>query len=376
MRWRRRLRTATMQRNDRLILSKYLYAALFGVMLLSVGVNAASDDLPTVEFVSADQIKISDAQVNSLWPVHWPRYADRYLKLDDDLVASAHYDTRYPSSSGVTMHEVLQGAMRKMRIQIFSNLVKDVRYTIPRAEAEAVAKVIPDLALGEYGYIHSAEVVQVLGPDEMVVKDVWLIDEQSLQKQMEQSRGQSRRATRTTRTAGNEFLRRRELVDRQDDSVYQQTHRIRKFPTRGLAVGERWYGTDRGQGIQVAVVAIDESLSKSSSRSSRFRRRSKSNHFIMIPAQLFSPQQVNEEQFLSVLTEADLGKQQFIATILEVQPSQRDKTVGLLIESVEAIRSEKRAEAAKAAADEARKKEREERRKKRRSRRDRNNDDG
>jgi hypothetical protein len=142
-----------------------------------------------------------------------------------------------------------------------ANLVYTKTVKMPVGEAEAMANPIPKLAIGEYGYLASVEVVEVLGPASVMVKDVALIDTAKLNRDYRADRELARQADDSD--AADELLehiyeQRYALVEKQKQKTYQRAvMRIEGYMVQGLTEGERWEGP-KGEGIQVMIVSQED----------------------------------------------------------------------------------------------------------------------
>lgn len=91
------------------------------------------------------------------WETFWAKAAHKASVCGGDFVLAPAWSPEFPSSLTV---------LRDMR-----------RYDIPVPAADLpAARALPGLNPGDYGELHSVEVVKILGPADMVVKAPWLYD--------------------------------------------------------------------------------------------------------------------------------------------------------------------------------------------------------
>lgn len=258
--------------------------------------DAAIEDVPRA---TLDRFR------NNYW-----RYAQKSIRFEDDYVTMPVYDRRYPSSRGVTVLDALRELSREERRNIGGGLYRMERITPPRIEAEAYALILPRLAVGEYGYIHSVRVREILGPDEMLVEDLWLIDSQALTQAKRDMRDRLREQSRErvdTRAIDQQFEQRDRIAQQQRDRAFRNVVRIKGFPTRGLTVRERWYGPDDG-GIQLAIV-LEEQVQRSRTRTEE--------RFVAIPVSWFERDELSEAQFIDLLAKRGYTIASFVEMMQE-----------------------------------------------------------
>jgi uncharacterized protein (UPF0147 family) len=94
----------------------------------------------------------------------WADHSHSYLVVHGELVKLPPFRFGYPSSRCLTVAE----AQRYMRQQDMRGLHGEPQWNNPAAVA-VYANVLPDAKVGEYGWIDSSHVLQVIGPDEMLI---------------------------------------------------------------------------------------------------------------------------------------------------------------------------------------------------------------
>ncbi len=133
---------------------------------------------------TADPTEGLDRDEALFWQQNWRKTAGRYCQVGEDYFTCEKWDASYPSSMHVSVSQWQRENSEKKKIRQ-GLLVKTAKYVPDRAEAEAAATTLPTVRVGEYGYIHSARVTQVLGPNEMIVGDIWIVDEKSIEEEKE-----------------------------------------------------------------------------------------------------------------------------------------------------------------------------------------------
>lgn len=196
-----------------------------------------------------------DARTNALWERHWRVYAQKCAEFEGGFICCPAYDRRYPSSAGMTVRQASAELAEKVKVRK-ANMVYTKTIKMPLGEAEAMANPIPKLAVGEYGYLASVEVVEVLGPTSVMVKDVALIDSAKLNRDYRADRARARQMEDSDTAEDvieHMYEQRYALVEKQKQKAYKQAVlRIDGYLVQGLTEGERWEGP-KGEGFQVLI---------------------------------------------------------------------------------------------------------------------------
>ncbi len=226
------------------------------------------------------------------------------------------YDRRYPSSTAKTVSAARAELTRRVKESMYGSgsMVHTRIIQPPQAEAEALAMMLPALEVGQYGYIHSAEVVEVLGPDEMIVEDIWLIDERAMDEARRADERRAKDADNTREVIDAMYEQREALADRQDERDFRRaTVRLKGFHTAGTMRGQRWLGPDE-KGLQIAVVGKE---AYGPERRPKFR-------LLAMPPDAFG-EGVSETQFIELLEQRGLTPTQFVELIMEQHRATLDR---------------------------------------------------
>jgi len=136
---------------------------------------------------------------------------------------------------------------------------EDAASDVP-AECEALAMSLRAMAVGEYGYLRSVEIVEILGPNDMIVEEAKLIDADALDKAEDADRDRLEREgyDRNAIDAyiGVTYAQRRALEERQDDRDFDEPFHLSGYATEGLKKKQRWFGPD-DKGIHIALVGYE-----------------------------------------------------------------------------------------------------------------------
>jgi hypothetical protein len=216
---------------------------------------AAKDAAPTTQ---PAQEKL-DPRSQAVWSRYWQKAAANYIKFNGEYLCIRGYNERYPSSKGVTVNDLLRRDKGYvMRLRTRRGNTAEQRVSLSRAEAEALAMVLPELAVGNYGFIHSVEVERILGPTSMIVRSIWLVDAQAVYRARDDDRSRLMAdydGSSASQLVDELYQNRIRLVDAQQQAVFSKELVLEGFPTDQLASGMRWRGPGEG-GLQIAILAV------------------------------------------------------------------------------------------------------------------------
>jgi hypothetical protein len=229
-------------------LRSQIFAVLMVCTLLCVGVLSGQ--------AVAIEAQGLDRQTRQLWERHWRVYAQRCAQFEGGFMCSPSYDKRYPSSTGMSVRQASAELSQKIKVG-GGGVVVTKTVKMPIAEAEAMAKPIPKISVGQYGYLASVEVVEILGPKSMMVKSLYLYDPVVLRRDYKADRAKAGKAD--DRDAAETelehiYTHRHALAERHKDNKHRKiVLRLDGFSTSGLADGDRWAGP-KGEGFSLLIV--------------------------------------------------------------------------------------------------------------------------
>jgi len=253
-------------------------------------------------------------QERALWERHWRSYAKQCAEFEVGFLVCPRYDKRYPSSAGMTVRQAEAELSQKVRVR-GGGVVVTKTLTKPVEEAKAMALTIPKLKIGEYGYLASVEVDEVLGEKSMLVEDIYLIDPAKMREDFREDR---KKVKKVEEANGDEDIEdaeeqlderykyRRAVLDRQKEKRHHTVKiRLEGFSTAGLAKRDRWAGPD-GEGIWV-VIARDETYG---------RERRPRHRLVAVSLDKFK-WRLTEEAFVRLLAERGLDRARLVGLIQE-----------------------------------------------------------
>ena len=258
------------------------------------------------------EVRLSPGRINDLWQMHWPRYANRYIVMGEhDYAACYKYERSYPSSRRVSQGKVKESTRRtrKERSRLGSaNLVRRTTTFTSDADAKAYARALPATAVGEYGYIQGCTITEVLGPNEMLVRDIMLVDPEIIPESKERGKVNRR------------YEKRAELVELQECRNFKTYLKLTGFDARGIEPDFFWTGDDRRRhkdGVQIAIVRREQSSKTSKKRTRRPSRRGRREVLVAVPAERLRTEKLTEDQFAEMLDQRGFDKERFVRLVLE-----------------------------------------------------------
>ncbi len=261
------------------------------------------------------------------YEANWRKYARFACEVDGGYAYIPHYDRRKDSSRGMSVTQVMDELTKRWEEKSGNLVVKKTKRP-PREDAEAFARAIPDLAVGSYGWVASAEVVEVIGRDEMIVKELWLVDRDRLNEQYKADREKMERRTGEVDEDELKFdyqgrLALREQAGEKDEG-FTGTFRLIGYDTRGLREGERWEGRNN-EGFQVAVIRWETPEPEAEEDSDR-RRRSRSDddpRLVLSEIESKMRRTLDSEGFKKLLAERGMSVVEFVELVRDMRENDR-----------------------------------------------------
>lgn len=228
--------------------------------------------------------QLTDQHVERLWRVHWRELANKYIEHDGQYVAVPDYSPRHDNNRNINIAEYRRE--NRMEYVDQDDRGRQVNRVIdkPQEEVEAASRRLQDFAVGQYGYLHSGNVVEIRSEGQVLLNHVWLVDADPIRREKEQELAQLRRSAiggieRAFRQGGRDGFSGQGRQSTLTDSVFSQrdaidwryeereqlirvqdrnrTNRIilEGFDTSRMTADQRWPSGD--QGVHVVIVAVD-----------------------------------------------------------------------------------------------------------------------
>ena len=277
-------------------------AACIGMALVALPAGAQTESPPTP--VAEKAPPPLSAQEAYAWSRSWPIYGRLFAAVGDDYVGFESFNAIHGSSRHITVAQVMRRETVTVRRRMGPGVVRPVQLKPLRADCVAAANSLPRVAVGEYGYIQSFVVKQVLGPEDAVIGDIWLIDAHELNQLKDTYRDKLTRKARgreiDSQIKGRYRLRDK-LVEQQKQSQFKATIRLQGISTDDMVEQTRWVALDQERGgLQIAIIGVDRSDNEGSAR-----------RFLAAPARLFR-RSLSRDQFVDMLQKRGLDQRGFL----------------------------------------------------------------
>lgn len=319
----------------------FLTTSLTTLLLLIVMIGMCQPALAQFEVKpektkAVDPADSLDMKARLAWNREWSIYASRYTKVGDAYYACAKYDPSFSSSSHQTAQTLIHRNSQTRTVRVSGNMTRDIKIKPNLADAQAVAPALPSLEFGAYGHIHSLEIIQITGPKEMIVRNIWLIDASQLQDQISKLKDKARNRDSSNRRnledeIDDAFQFRTQLVDhqRQQRDLRSKGVLLLGFDTTRLKADQRWDGPE-GNGLDIAI-AGPQTISYTRANSTRTREI---EVVVALPVEQFKGR-LSRDEFVKMLATRGLSLQAFIDISEEEKKADSDNAVYNTIQRVE-----------------------------------------
>lgn len=289
-------------------------AALICLIAAAVSVQAQQTEL--------DGTPITDSVYRGFQSTY-RKYAVLVSGVGDGFAVIPEYDRRLQSSRNITTSQAM--SQLKVEEEVTAGGLTRKRVKHPdRADAEAYSRALPNLRVGSYGWVASAEIVKIIDRNQMIIKEVWLVDRTKLRTAYEKDRAQSARGNdgEPNRELLNfNYAKRIEMMEQQEerDEGFEEQFRLVGYDTRGLRVGDRWKGLN-SEGFQVAVASWEEpELDEDNGR----RRRRVEPRLVLTEVERLMRKTVDEQGFKRLLDARGMTVEDFVGLVRALREQDR-----------------------------------------------------
>jgi len=320
-------------------------ACLALALVVPYAVRAQAQDAPPAEPQASEpqapltaQQQVDYARVQRLWNTHWRRVAAYYIEHEGNYICVPSYDSRLPSSTGQTVAAYRDTAVWQQPYVDDRGRETTRRLVLPEEDAFAAVALIPEIAVGQYGYIHSGNIARIIDEQTLELDRVWLVDADAVRAQYNTLRGNAfdnqaefREDAATGRDRGDRreirrdfrdrigadsdalqwgFTNRNAAADRQSGRAFSRyTWVIKGYRTTALLEDARWPSAQANTpGLQLVIVDIDGTT------------------ITAVPVQSIGTG-INELQLLHCLSQREVDKAAFVELVLEASRVARDDYV-------------------------------------------------
>ena len=311
---------------------KYCSISRLGIVMLLIAtacpvVAQAAEDEKTIDE------RREEARVERLWNLNWRQFTPYFLEHEGDFICVPSYDRNKPSSKGQSISDYRSDNAWTQTYTDERGNDASRKLIKPEEDAFAAVALLPKVAVGEYGYIKSGNVKEIVDSKTVELEDIWLVDAQAVREEKQElkeklwgkvledieeairDRDRSRRGKTSRRLAENDaldwgFESREEAIEAQRDSVYSRyTWVVKGYATDRLKEDARWPSADaKGDGLQLVIVAVDDRT------------------ITAVPtASLRSG--ITELQFIDYLQSREINKAKFVELVTEAKREHRNDYV-------------------------------------------------
>lgn len=301
-------------------------------------------------------LDIDARKIDRVWVREWERFAHHYLEFEGAYVCFPTYDPDRPSSQTMTLEMYLRDSAYEGRYLDSHNRERTHTVVKPIEEAQAALWLLYHPSPGDYGYIQSGFVYEILNERELVLRAVKLLNGRTLQERRNQDSMETRRALRqllanqttpgeyrksmTTASRSNsmqegdrqlpnvsEFIN--EVVDyhfadrnavipfQHEEGFARRSWRVVGYNTDRIEAKARWpQGEAEAAGLHLAIVAVDE------------------DYITAVPA-VWLERELTELQFLEVIDSRGLTKSEFVEMVNQNRREHRREYVEMTLREIE-----------------------------------------
>jgi len=270
-----------------------------------------------------------DDRVYKSFDSNWRKYARYAGDIGEGFAFIPTYQKRYESSRNILVGDAIEQLSEVKEVRTGNLVQKKVRRA-SQADAEAYVRALPDLKIGSYGWIVSAQIVEVINENQMIIQGLWLVDRDKLRA--EYAKDEQESARRNNGEADKDQLyflyqSRIKLMEAQedDDAGYLDRFRLVGYDTRGLRPGDRWQGPNSA-GLQVGVVRWETPEPKEGERrSSRDKPR-----LVLSEVEHAMRKNPDEKGFIELLAQAGMTVAEFVdfvRTIRDNDPANAEERI-------------------------------------------------
>jgi len=273
----------------------------------------------------------------SYWRRYWKTFASNYVQFGEDVLCIRGYNPKYPSSRGKTVKDVLRanrsGYTAKARG--YRGAERTERVNMPAADAQVEAMVLPELSIGQYGWIYSVRIERVLGDDDMVVRDVRRINCDDYRRDRDNDRSELSRRYNNWKLAGeltDYMYKNRDALCRDEWSGRSTYLRLQGFDTSGLTSGMTWRGKKDG-GIHLAILGL---ITADSDKGRRYHEWSDGRRLLVAVPTSRLKEGLTEKQFRDLIQKRGFTLQSFIDLVEKERRSSSSNYKDKVLDALEA----------------------------------------
>lgn len=305
-------------------------ALIFGCIAVLLGGLA----LPAL----AEQAELDGSRIDDrTWrgfQSNWRRYAQFASETPGGYVMIPKYDRRLESSAGLTTSQAMEKLTKTWEEQSGALVTKKSK-SPPRDDAEAYARALPELKVGAYGWVASAEIVKIIDGKQMIVRELHLVNLEKMAAAYKED--EARMARQNNGEIDRDALHfdygaRIKLMDYQKDkrSGFTRSFRLVGYDTRGLRVGDRWAGPN-DKGFQVGVARWETPTAE---EAEGLRRDERGPRLVLTEVAQTMRETLDEEGFKKLLKERGMTIADFVELVRTLRETDRENAEERIINAL------------------------------------------
>lgn len=315
-------------------------AKLFAVLMI-VGMAVPNAWAQAEEAEPSIEDRREEARIERLWNLNWRAIAPYFIEHDGDYICVQGYDRSSPSSAGKSISDYRRESVWTQTYKDERGKEQSRKLTKPDEEAFAAVALIPEVAVGQYGYIHSGQISKIVDDATVELEDIWLVDAEAVREEKAElkkelwgeflkdvedairDRGRGRRGGKhDLRIRENEALDwgfevREEAIDRQRGSVFDRyTWVVKGYATASLKEDARWPSENAKEpGLQLIIVEINDRT------------------VTAVPAASLK-KGITELQFIDYLQTREINKAAFVEAVTQAKREYRNDYVAHVLAEI------------------------------------------
>lgn len=312
---------------------KHPLAKLAPVLLLTVGVLVPTTLAEDTQAENSLEERREEARVERLWNLNWRAFVNSFVEHEGEYICVPGYERDLPSSTGQSISDYRSKSVWQQTFKDERGEQQTRKLTKPEADAFAAVAMIPEIEVGQYGYIHSGQIEDIIDGKTVQLEDIWLVDSEAVNEEKKElkeklwgqvlediedairDRARKRGGKSSRRLAENEaidwgFESREQAIRRQRDSVFTRYDWVVKgFATDRLKEDARWPSAkSKEPGLQLIIVSVEDRA------------------VTAVPAASLR-KGITELQFIDYLQTKEMNKAAFIELVTEAKREHRGEYV-------------------------------------------------
>lgn len=122
------------------------------------------------------QTEISDREVDRLWRIEWRRFENNFARVGEQYYCFPSFEPGKYATHAETEEELMQQTAYEVQYQTLKNGQQTMLIVKPLADIQAKIALLAEPKAGEYGFINSGNVLEIVDEDTVILNQVWLLN--------------------------------------------------------------------------------------------------------------------------------------------------------------------------------------------------------